>query len=94
MRNKRALSPLIATILLVVFSLVLGTVTMIWGSQIVDEGGPEDPVDEPIGASVIISTSSIDNQLKWLQIRYITNELTLDQYLEQQGPIIQELKND
>mgnify|MGYP002640765241 CR=1 FL=1 len=46
--NKKAVSPLVATILLIVFSLILGTVTMNLGKAYI-EGITEI---EPSGASV------------------------------------------
>ena len=47
--NKRAVSPLIATILLIVFSLILGTITMNLGKAYIEDitevGAAHDPQD-------------------------------------------------
>lgn len=37
LKNKKAVSPLVATVLLVVFSLILGTVTMNLGKAYIDD---------------------------------------------------------
>ena len=92
MLNKKALSPLIATVLLVVFALIVGTATMNWGKNYV-ETAPEDGVGA-LGPSIIISIDSLDNPLKALQIKYITDKLTLDEYLVKQEAAIDELRSE
>lgn len=42
--NKKAVSPLVATILLIVFALALGTVVMNWGKVYIEAGVPEEEV--------------------------------------------------
>ena len=48
-KNKRAVSPLVATILLIVFSLILGTVTMNLGKTYIEDIATLSPSKE-IGA--------------------------------------------
>ncbi len=88
MRNKKALSPLVATILLVAFALVIGTATMSWGRNYVSE----EDIDTK-GRLECFDKSLVDNELKDLQLEYIVGEITLDQYIEKQQPIVEKLKN-
>ncbi len=90
LRSKRALSPLIATILLVVFALVIGTITMNWGRSYV-----EKIKEEPVGvgadvfdSAVIISIKDIDTPLKELQIDYITGKISEQEYIEKEKTLI------
>lgn len=88
--NKKALSPLIATILLVVFSLIIGAATMSWGKNYVKEM----PSDTPKPSSYIsINMDEINNPLKELQIRYLTGKITLEEYLQQEAEAIQQTKS-
>jgi flagellin-like protein len=89
MRSKKALSPLIATVLLVVFALIIGTATMSWGRNYVENIDDE----EKATSSVIISIEHIDNPLKELQIRYITDRILLNEYLEEEKSIIAKMNN-
>ncbi len=88
--NKRGLTPLIATILLVVFALIIGAATMSWGQNYVGGVGYDEP--DTFRSSVLIDIDSIDNPLKELQIKYITNQITLDEYLLQSDAIVAEMK--
>ncbi len=85
--NKKALSPLVATMILVVFALIIGAITMNWGKNYV-EG-----LEETEGASVksgtlLIDINDIDTDLKELQIKHITGKITQEEYLEQEKNII------
>lgn len=79
MRNKRALSPLVATILLVVFAIVLGTLVMGWGRNYV--------------ANLDVNTPSIsekqicEDPLVILQIRYAKGDITTQEYLQKKEVI-------
>ena len=84
--NKKGLSPLVATLLLVVFALVIGTATMNWGKAYVDKIG-EEP-EKKISASIVIDISSLDDDLKLLQIRYISGDITKEQYLEEEAKLV------
>jgi flagellin-like protein len=87
--HKKALSPLIATILLVVFALIIGTATMSWGKNYVESLPSES---ETLGTSLVISIDQVDNPLKELQIKYITDKISLDDYLEKEQHAISETK--
>jgi len=91
MRNKKALSPLVATILLVVFALIIGTATMSWGKNYVES--IPDEKSQASGSSYIISRDLIkDNPLKRLQIDYLYNDITLDVYLQKEQEILTEMQ--
>ncbi|MFH1642437.1 MAG: archaellin/type IV pilin N-terminal domain-containing protein [Nanoarchaeota archaeon] len=81
--NKKAVSPLIATIILVVFALVVGTITMNWGKSYVNNIDEEKPK-----TSIVISMEDINTPLKGLQIDYITGKITLEEYLAKEKEII------
>jgi len=84
--NRRGLSPLIATVLLVVFALVIGTITMNWGKSYVDKISEEPSVEEKIStidSAVVISIKDIDTDIKRLMIQHITGELTEEEFKAQ-----------
>ncbi len=88
-RTKKALSPLVATMLLVVFALVIGTITMNWGKSYVEKIKEEPTgVGDVFGSAVIISVKDIDTPLKELQIQYITGKITKEEYLEKENLLI------
>ncbi|HZX45427.1 MAG TPA: hypothetical protein VFF28_07140 [Candidatus Nanoarchaeia archaeon] len=72
--NNKGLSPLLATIMLVVFALIIGTITMNWGKGYIGKLG------EAEGKTIVISPQEIDTPLKQLQIEYITGEITEEEY--------------
>jgi len=85
--DKKALSPLVATMLLVVFALVIGTITMNWGKSYVEKI-KEEPIPETFDSAVIISIKDIDTPLKELQIQHITGKITKEEYLEKESLLI------
>lgn len=85
--NKRALSPLLATILLLVFALVIGTITINWGKAYV-ENIQEEPKVGVFDNAVIININDIDTPLKELQLQYITKKITEQEYLEREKALI------
>ncbi len=87
--NKRALSPLIATVLLVVSALIIGTATMSWGKNYVDTIPEEKP--ESFGSSLVIDIKQLDNPLKDLQVKYITDRITLEEYLDEEQEVLNEM---
>ncbi len=87
LKSKRALSPLIATILLVVFALVIGTITMSWGRSYVEKI-KEEPEAGFLESAVMISIKDIDTPLKELQIEYITGKITRQEYIEKEKALI------
>jgi flagellin-like protein len=89
--NKKALSPLMATILLVVFALVVGTVTMNVGKEYVEKTDTEETATEerPTGSSIVIDINDVlGDDLKELQIMYITGKITKEEYLEMEKELI------
>ncbi len=85
--NKKALSPLVATILLVVFSLAIGTITMNWGKNYVEKINLQE-IEETKTGTLIINYRDINTDLKELQIRHILGELTQRQYLEKEAKLL------
>ena len=75
--NKKGLTPLMATILLLAFALVVGTITMNWGKDYVDKLAEEQV--EPSGA-VVISQADVDEPLKELMVEYIEGKITKEEY--------------
>ncbi len=84
LKSKRAMSPLVATILLVVFALAIGTATMSWGKNFAP--GTTSNLEERSSA-VVIPGDKVDNDLKKLQIDYILDKITLNDYLEKEKQI-------
>ncbi len=85
--NKKALSPLMATLLLVIFAILVGAVTMSWGKNYVEDIEHKEPV-EKLESAIIISIKDIDTPLKDLQIKYITGQISEEEYLEQEKELI------
>lgn len=89
--NKKAISPLIATILLVLFALVLGVITMNWGKSYVESVEEETPVStvESLSGALIIDVKTLDTPLKDLQIKHITGQLTEEEYLARETELLE-----
>lgn len=89
--NRRALSPLIATVLLVFFALVIGAITMNWGKSYVNKI-TEEPEAEPkistFDSAIIISIKDINTPLKELQLQHITGKITKEEYIEKEKTLI------
>ena len=86
--DKKALSPLVATILLVIFSLAIGTITMNWGKNYVEKINLQEQKEESKTGTLIINYKDIDTELKELQIRHIFGEISQSQYLEQEAKLL------
>jgi len=84
--NKEGLSPLVATLLLVVFALVIGTVAMSWGRSYTASIVEEPTVEQPI---VIEPQDVAVDPLKALQIEYIQGKITKDEYLQRQKDLLE-----
>lgn len=80
--NKKGVSPLVATLLLVAFALVVGAVTMTWGKNYIEKAQEKkmDQLDVFKGA-IIIGIEQLDDPLKSVQLQYITGKVTRDEYL-------------
>lgn len=81
--NKKALSPLIATVLLVAFALVIGTITMKWGENYVDEINEQGKEEIKTG-SVILNYQDIDTPLKKLQLDFLAGKYSQEEYLQKE----------
>lgn len=88
LRSKRAISPLVATMLLVVFALVIGTITMNWGRSYVEKMKEEPEVKDVFESAIIISIKDINTPLKELQINYITGKITEEEYFEREKVLL------
>ncbi|MBW2989160.1 hypothetical protein KY358_02460 [Candidatus Woesearchaeota archaeon] len=86
-RKKKAMSPLIATLLLVVFALVIGAMTMNWGKLYV-ENIKDTPQSKDVDSAILISIRDIDTPLKQLQIDYITQKISMEEYIEREKELI------
>ena len=86
--NNRAVSPLVATIFLVIFALIIGTATMNWGKSYVDKINREDQSSEQKHGAIIIGAEDIDTPLKELQIEHILGRLSEQDYLQKEKELI------
>ncbi len=76
-----------ATLLLVIFAVLVGAVTMSWGKNYVEDIEHKEPV-EKLESAIIISIKDIDTPLKDIQIKYITGQISEEEYLEQEKELI------
>jgi len=83
MADKTAMSPLVTTFLLIIFSLVIGSVIMQIGKNYISnlETSKPAPVD-----SIIVAAP--DNELKQLQLDYINNKITYEEYLAKEQLLV------
>ena len=77
--NKKGISPLASTILLVVFAVLLGTVVMSWGRGYVEGISEKAPVEK-----VNVTGCA---PLEILQIKFINGEITEKQYAEMKAKL-------
>lgn len=78
-----------ATLLLVLFAIVVGAITMSWGKNYVEKLEEKAPV-EKLESAIVISIKDIDTPLKELQIKYITDQISEEEYLEKERELIGE----
>ena len=78
--NKKALKPLVATVVLVGISLLVGLITMNFGKSY--SIGLE--VEEEVSEDLVIDMRSIDTDLKELQILHITGKISEEEYLKRE----------
>ena len=88
--NTKSLSPLLAKILLVIFSLIVGIITMNWGKSYVDRLATEDVI--PQQTPILIDAKAVDSDLKRLQISYIEGDITLEEYLKREKQVLEKEK--
>jgi len=92
--NKRGISPLVATLLLVAFSLVVGAITMTWGKSYVEK--IQEPKRESLDAfksAVIIGFEQIDDPLKEIQVKYVSGRITREEYLQKEQELLEAESN-
>lgn len=72
--NKKALSPLVATLLLVIFAIALGSVVMSWGKEYVEQAAVvKDVTVQDVGERSVFEE---------LDERFQKGEITKEQYEE------------
>jgi len=86
--NKRGISPLVATGLLVVFALVIGTITMSWGKKYVEGIAKQQPKEKALEETVIISMNDVNTTLKKLQLEHMTGKISQEEYLAKEKEIV------
>lgn len=86
--NRKALSPLMATMLLVLFAIIVGAITMSWGKNYIEDLEHKEPV-EKLESSIVISIKDIDSPLKQLQIQHITGQISEEEYLEKERELLE-----
>ena len=75
--NTRGMAPVMATILLVAFSLVIGFAAMTWARGYESGAAQEKTFAESV---YVISITDVDTPLKQLQIDYLTRRISIDEY--------------
>ena len=86
--NKKGISPLVATGLLVVFALLIGTITMSWGKNYVEGIAKKEPREETFANTVIISLGNVDTPLKKLQLEHITGKINEEEYITKEKELV------
>ncbi|MBI2137962.1 hypothetical protein HYU13_00075 [Candidatus Woesearchaeota archaeon] len=85
-RGKRAVSPLVATLMLVIFAVAIGTVTMNWGKTYV-ESIKTDPSIGQKEQLIVIGIEKINTPLKKLQVDFLLGKISEQEYFVQQQKI-------
>lgn len=83
--NKRALSPLIATVLLIAFAIALGAIVMGLGKNYIKSISAEL---QPAQSVEICKEGVTSDPLKELQIQYINDRISRLDYLSEEKLII------
>jgi len=83
MMNRRGLSPLVATVLLIAFAVALGAVIMSLGKSYV-ESIPE----EISTGDAVCDPTTVTDTLQLLQIQFINGEITKEQYISKEQQIL------
>lgn len=89
--NKKALSPLAATAILVILSILIGTATMSFGKKYVEKTTVEkEETMAPYQSAIVINIDDVlGDDLKELQIRYITGKISKEEYLEREKELVE-----
>lgn len=80
--NKKGISPLVATGLLLIFALIIGTITMSWGKNYIE--GIAEKKEQGFEDKVVIDLNKVDSPLKQLQLDYITGKINEEEYKERE----------
>lgn len=83
--NKRALSPLIATVLLIAFAIALGAIVMSLGKNYIQSISTEL---QPAAPTDVCKPGTTGDPLKDLQIQYINNQISRSDYISREKSII------
>mgnify|MGYP001583429630 CR=1 FL=1 len=87
--NKFGVSPLVATLLLVAFALVVGAVTMTWGKNYIEKVQEQKTGQlDVFKGAIIIGIEQLDDPLKSVQLQYITGRITREEYLQQEQELL------
>lgn len=82
--NKKGLSPLVATGLLLAFALIIGTITMSWGKNYIEDIAEQESEEDVLENKVIVNLDDVDTALKKLQLDYITGKINEEEYRERE----------
>jgi len=83
MSNKRAMSPVVATLLFIIFSLILGSLVMNLAKNYIS-----NLKEKEVGVVIMVPKDYVDNELKELQIEYIMNKISYEDYLTKEKELI------
>tara|TARA_Y100000310_G_scaffold345304_1_gene463559 strand:- start:3422 stop:3673 length:252 start_codon:yes stop_codon:yes gene_type:complete len=82
MMDKKGLTPGVATIILIIFALLLGSLVMAFGEDYVDAV----PNSGPKKSTVCVKVSK--DPLKVLQVEYLNGKISKTQYLAREKQLI------
>lgn len=88
--NKKSMTPIMATLLLVVFALIIGTATMNWGKEYVEKINnmeSNNPINDPDFGICLGGNINLDTQLKILQSKHICGMISEDEYYREEKKI-------
>ncbi len=90
MMDKKGISPLVATLLLVAFALVVGAITMTWSKSYVEKTQEQSKkvAIDTFKAAIIIGIDQLDDPLKEIQINYITGKISREEYLQKEKDLL------
>lgn len=83
---------MMATIVLVAFALAIGTITMNWGKNYVENLGEDNSVNEVI--SVELNPEDPQSAIKQLQLEYLSGTIDLQEYIEKEKELLRPSPKD
>ncbi|MDP7116490.1 MAG: hypothetical protein QF632_06475 [Candidatus Woesearchaeota archaeon] len=81
--NSRGMSPAVATIVLIIFAILLGSLVMAFGSDYVENL----PDEGPKKSTVCVKITGQD-PLKQLQVNYLEGKLSKSQYIAKERQLL------